>query len=216
MALRRARSGQSCSLTCTTTTRAPRASCRTRRSCSTGASGRRPSAAVCSRATGAKRSTVHSTGALDFAGATAGAGFSHALDLFGDGSVRLVSTPGHSPGHVSVVLRTASGPLLLAGDAAYTRRAIAEGHDQIARADLAAYRNPSRASGDGPMPTPPHPSSAATTTSYGPICPRSTRDEAAARASLQDPRAKRRAEADAYSTRWMPAAQRRQRQPRAP
>jgi hypothetical protein len=34
--------------------------------------------------------------ALDFAGATAGAGFSHALDLFGDGSVRLVSTPGHS------------------------------------------------------------------------------------------------------------------------
>ena len=63
------------------------------------------------------------------------------LDLFGDDSVRLVSTPGHSHGHLSVLLRTASGPVLLVGDAATTRRAIAEGHDQIARADLAAYRN---------------------------------------------------------------------------
>ena len=78
---------------------------------------------------------------LEFAGATAGAGFSHTLDLFGDDSVRLVSTPGHSHGHLSVLLRTASGPVLLVGDAATTRRAIAEGHDQIARADLAAYRN---------------------------------------------------------------------------
>ena len=59
----------------------------------------------------------------------------------GDDSVRLVSTPGQSHGHLSVVLRTASGPVLLVGDAATTRRAIAESHDQIARADLAAYRN---------------------------------------------------------------------------
>ncbi len=48
--------------------------------------------------------------------------------------------PGHSPGHLSVLLRTATGPVLVVGDAAYTRRAIAEGHDQIARADPAAYR----------------------------------------------------------------------------
>ena len=78
--------------------------------------------------------------ALDFAGAPASKGFSHTLDLLGDGSVRLVSTPGHSPGHLSVLLRTAAGPVLVVGDAAYTRRAIAEGHDQIARADPAAYR----------------------------------------------------------------------------
>jgi N-acyl homoserine lactone hydrolase len=78
---------------------------------------------------------------LNFDAASPGAGFARTLDLLGDGSVRLVSTPGHSHGHMSVVLRTASGPLLLAGDAAYTRRAIAEGHDQLARADLAAYRD---------------------------------------------------------------------------
>ena len=54
--------------------------------------------------------------------------FAHTLDLLGDGSVRLLSTPGHTPGHVSVLLTPASGrPVLAAGDAAYTRRAIAEG-----------------------------------------------------------------------------------------
>jgi N-acyl homoserine lactone hydrolase len=52
---------------------------------------------------------------LEFAGATAGAGFSHTLDLFGDDSVRLVSTPGHSPGHLSVLLRTASGACAAGG-----------------------------------------------------------------------------------------------------
>ena len=50
-------------------------------------------------------------------------------------------TASHSHGHLSVLLRTASGPVLLVGDAATTRRATTEGHDQIARADLAAYRN---------------------------------------------------------------------------
>jgi N-acyl homoserine lactone hydrolase len=78
--------------------------------------------------------------ALEFAGAPAGGGFSHTLDLLGDGSIRLLSTPGHSNGHISVSLRTAAGPVLVVGDAAYTRRAIAEDHDQIARADAAAYR----------------------------------------------------------------------------
>jgi N-acyl homoserine lactone hydrolase len=48
------------------------------------------------------------------------AGFARSLDLFGDGSVRLVSTPGHSPGHQSVVLRTHAGEILVVGDAAYT------------------------------------------------------------------------------------------------
>jgi glyoxylase-like metal-dependent hydrolase (beta-lactamase superfamily II) len=52
------------------------------------------------------------------------AGFARSLDLFGDGSVRVVSTPGHTPGHQSVVLRTATGEVLLTGDATYTRRAL--------------------------------------------------------------------------------------------
>jgi glyoxylase-like metal-dependent hydrolase (beta-lactamase superfamily II) len=50
------------------------------------------------------------------------AGFAHAIDVFGDGSVRLASTPGHTAGHQSVVLRTQAGELLVIGDAAYTER----------------------------------------------------------------------------------------------
>jgi N-acyl homoserine lactone hydrolase len=53
--------------------------------------------------------------------------FDHSLDLFGDGSVRLLSTPGHTKGHVSVLIeRGAEGPLLVVGDAAYTVRNIDE------------------------------------------------------------------------------------------
>ncbi len=48
------------------------------------------------------------------------AGFARSFDVFGDGSVRLVSTPGHTPGHQSVVLRCAHGEVLVVGDAAYT------------------------------------------------------------------------------------------------
>jgi glyoxylase-like metal-dependent hydrolase (beta-lactamase superfamily II) len=54
--------------------------------------------------------------------------FSRTLDLLGDGTIRLVSTPGHTPGHVSVLVRRATGrDVLLAGDAAYTLRNISEG-----------------------------------------------------------------------------------------
>ena len=41
------------------------------------------------------------------------ASFGRTLDVFGDGSVRLLSTPGHSEGHLSVLLRLASGGELL-------------------------------------------------------------------------------------------------------
>jgi N-acyl homoserine lactone hydrolase len=55
------------------------------------------------------------------------ASFGRAVDLFGDGSVRLLSTPGHTKGHMSVLLRLRSGrELLLAADAAYSRRTIDE------------------------------------------------------------------------------------------
>ena len=39
------------------------------------------------------------------------------LDVFGDGTVRILSTPGHTPGHQVVFVRLAKrGPVILAGD----------------------------------------------------------------------------------------------------
>jgi glyoxylase-like metal-dependent hydrolase (beta-lactamase superfamily II) len=66
---------------------------------------------------------------VDYAGpgASAHAGFERTLDLFGDGSVRLLSTPGHTAGHQSVLLALEGRELLLTADAAYTRRTIDEG-----------------------------------------------------------------------------------------
>jgi glyoxylase-like metal-dependent hydrolase (beta-lactamase superfamily II) len=58
---------------------------------------------------------------------TSFASFARTVDLFGDGSVRLLSTPGHSKGHMSVLLRLQSGrEMLLTADAAYARRTIDE------------------------------------------------------------------------------------------
>lgn len=65
---------------------------------------------------------------LDFeSDATASyAGFGRTLDVFGDGSVRIAFTPGHSAGHCSVVVRLPDREALICGDAAYTERTIAE------------------------------------------------------------------------------------------
>jgi N-acyl homoserine lactone hydrolase len=52
------------------------------------------------------------------------ASFGRAFDLFGDGSVRLVFTPGHTLGHFSVILRLKGREALIAGDAIYTMRAL--------------------------------------------------------------------------------------------
>ena len=43
--------------------------------------------------------------------------FGRTVDLFGDGLVRLISTPGHSPGHMSVLLRLRDRYALILGDA---------------------------------------------------------------------------------------------------
>jgi glyoxylase-like metal-dependent hydrolase (beta-lactamase superfamily II) len=48
------------------------------------------------------------------------ASFGRSFDLFGDGSVRLAFTPGHSAGHMSVVCRLAQRDFLIGGDATYT------------------------------------------------------------------------------------------------
>jgi glyoxylase-like metal-dependent hydrolase (beta-lactamase superfamily II) len=45
--------------------------------------------------------------------------FTRSHDLFGDGSVVLVDLAGHTPGSVGVLLNTSTGPVLLAGDAAW-------------------------------------------------------------------------------------------------
>ena len=43
------------------------------------------------------------------------------FDLFGDGAIRMIFTPGHSPGHQSFLVRLPNtGPVLLTIDAAYT------------------------------------------------------------------------------------------------
>jgi glyoxylase-like metal-dependent hydrolase (beta-lactamase superfamily II) len=50
-----------------------------------------------------------------------GGEFTDNYDLFGDGTVRMIFTPGHSPGHQSFLITLPeSGPILLTIDAAYT------------------------------------------------------------------------------------------------
>jgi len=67
---------------------------------------------------------------LDFDGADTSSfsGFARSFDLFGDGSVRAVYTPGHTLGHMSVVVRTTGGEVLVAGDAIYMRRNLDDTH----------------------------------------------------------------------------------------
>jgi glyoxylase-like metal-dependent hydrolase (beta-lactamase superfamily II) len=63
---------------------------------------------------------------FDGASADAFATFGRTIDLLGDGSVRLLSTPGHTAGHCSLLLRLRHREALLTADAAYTRRTIDE------------------------------------------------------------------------------------------
>ncbi len=51
--------------------------------------------------------------------------FGRTFDLFGDGSVRLAFTPGHTLGHISVVARLREHDFVIAGDAVYTNRQLA-------------------------------------------------------------------------------------------
>ena len=53
--------------------------------------------------------------------------FAKTIDLLGDGSIRLISTPGHTAGHMSVLVRVPGGhEVLVVGDAVYTLRSIRE------------------------------------------------------------------------------------------
>lgn len=66
--------------------------------------------------------------------------FGRAFDLFGDGSVVLVSTPGHTSGHMSVIVRLRDRECLIAGDAIYTRRALEQSDPPLVLADEHNYR----------------------------------------------------------------------------
>ncbi|MCW2528849.1 MAG: beta-lactamase domain protein [Pseudonocardiales bacterium] len=42
-------------------------------------------------------------------------------DVFGDGSIQILATPGHTPGHLSLLVRLPDGSLILTGDATHLR-----------------------------------------------------------------------------------------------
>ncbi|MFN2617799.1 MAG: N-acyl homoserine lactonase family protein [Thermoleophilaceae bacterium] len=66
--------------------------------------------------------------------------FGRSYDLFGDGSVRLVFTPGHTLGHLSVVLRLRARDALVAGDAIYNQVALRDGHLPYRMEDAHLFR----------------------------------------------------------------------------
>ncbi len=45
------------------------------------------------------------------------------VDVFGDGSVVAMNLPGHTPGHMALLVRLASGPVLLSGDLYHSEEA---------------------------------------------------------------------------------------------
>jgi glyoxylase-like metal-dependent hydrolase (beta-lactamase superfamily II) len=49
-------------------------------------------------------------------------------DLFGDGSVMIIPSYGHTPGHQSLKVRVGSGEVVLTADACYMRRTLEELH----------------------------------------------------------------------------------------
>jgi N-acyl homoserine lactone hydrolase len=81
-------------------------------------------------------------------------GFARSFDVFGDGSVRAVYTPGHTLGHMSVVARTARGEVLVAGDAIHLRRNLDDAHLPHRTEDDHLYRRSLREIGQYVRETP--------------------------------------------------------------
>jgi glyoxylase-like metal-dependent hydrolase (beta-lactamase superfamily II) len=77
---------------------------------------------------------------FDTSAAESFATFGRSFDVFGDGSVRLVYTPGHTFGHLSVVLRLGGREALVAGDAIYTMRTVRESLVPYRMADEHLFR----------------------------------------------------------------------------
>jgi N-acyl homoserine lactone hydrolase len=68
------------------------------------------------------------------------ASFGRTFDLLGDGSIRAAYTPGHTHGHMSVVLRLGDREAVVAGDAIYTFHALQSGHLPFRVEDVHLYR----------------------------------------------------------------------------
>lgn len=57
---------------------------------------------------------------IDFSAAPVITNVGSVYDIFGDGSVWAIHTPGHSEGHMSFVVNSKAGPKLITGDASHT------------------------------------------------------------------------------------------------
>jgi glyoxylase-like metal-dependent hydrolase (beta-lactamase superfamily II) len=66
--------------------------------------------------------------------------FGRTFDLFGDGSVRLAFTPGHTLGHQSVILRLPRRDFVVGGDVAFTWRQLQGGPEPYRPADRHSWR----------------------------------------------------------------------------
>jgi N-acyl homoserine lactone hydrolase len=66
--------------------------------------------------------------------------FGRTFDLFGDGSVRLAYTPGHSAGHTSVILRLPRRDFVVVGDAAYDWKQLEGRSEPVMMADEHNWR----------------------------------------------------------------------------
>jgi glyoxylase-like metal-dependent hydrolase (beta-lactamase superfamily II) len=66
--------------------------------------------------------------------------FPETMDLFGDGSIRLLRTPGHTLGHLSLLLATEAGPLMVCGDAAHVERQVHEVIEMTVMQDRRRFR----------------------------------------------------------------------------
>jgi N-acyl homoserine lactone hydrolase len=76
----------------------------------------------------------------DRSGITSYSSFGRTFDLFGDGSVRLAYTPGHTAGHQSVVCKLRDRDFVIAGDAVYTWRQLEGGQPQARPVDPHTWR----------------------------------------------------------------------------
>jgi glyoxylase-like metal-dependent hydrolase (beta-lactamase superfamily II) len=70
--------------------------------------------------------TIESWQEVDYTKAEPFESFARTIDFLGDGTVRLISSPGHSPGHQSVLLRLRDRYALICGDAAMSTLELRE------------------------------------------------------------------------------------------
>lgn len=68
-----------------------------------------------------EKSSIH---LLDMGTGKALSPFSHVIDVFGDGTLWAVSTPGHTRDHLAYLINTAPTPILIVGDAELTTWAM--------------------------------------------------------------------------------------------